>query len=341
LHDTLRPGFAQSDDTLRGHGNHPLEVLFWFASSRICSLQLCYPFIPFMSLVRHTSGRITQRMDCLDTFSFFVYNYLGYVPVYGARRWIYPHTAWIILTGGTFFFVYLSQCQKLIQTNNHDLTCKIVTVTVPVYAQIVMLTPPMKLTRATRKECTHSIYATIRLNCNARSRGLTYHAPLHARSRPPILATQGMRPTVTLSLRARILTCECALYTNLSTNKQQTNNEPVQLQTRASAWFVSSPRRLVSPRNDSAPKRSTNQGCFVNCFRRKTFSGQTSRVCALRLGGVLLWARCGSAWGGFCMNAARKAGCAGQANACGKPRCGVLNDEFFLPAARVPGWAGV
>jgi hypothetical protein len=240
-----------------------------------------------------------------------------------------------------FFFVYLSQCQKLIQTNNHDLTCKIVTVTVPVYAQIVMLTPPMKLTRATRKECTHSIYATIRLNCNARSRGLTYHAPLHARSRPPILATQGMRPTVTLSLRARILTCECALYTNLSTNKQQTNNEPVQLQTRASAWFVSSPRRLVSPRNDSAPKRSTNQGCFVNCFRRKTFSGQTSRVCALRLGGVLLWARCGSAWGGFCMNAARKAGCAGQANACGKPRCGVLNDEFFLPAARVPGWAGV
>jgi hypothetical protein len=86
------------------------------------------------------------------------------------------------------FFTYSVAMPKT-HSNNHVLTCNIVIVTVPVYAQIVMLTPPIKLTRATQKECTHSIYAPVRLNCDARSRGLTYHAPLHARSRPPILAT--------------------------------------------------------------------------------------------------------------------------------------------------------
>jgi hypothetical protein len=57
--------------TLRGSGNHPLEVLFGFASSLDTLAAAIPPFLPFMSLVGHSPGRTTGRVDYLDfdTFS--------------------------------------------------------------------------------------------------------------------------------------------------------------------------------------------------------------------------------------------------------------------------------
>jgi hypothetical protein len=80
LHDTLRLGFAQVDDT-RGH---PLEVLFWFASSLDT---LAAAILTFFTIPVTRSPRVGSHNPAHGILRhlFLLRVQLLRVPVYGAR----------------------------------------------------------------------------------------------------------------------------------------------------------------------------------------------------------------------------------------------------------------